>query len=137
MKYLCVNNKSVTLPVAKGYPNEIPPNGNMSLLFKTEITMASFDSPEFLSAPGHPLGGMRFAMEVGEVYDASEEKVNFYGIPMLLFPVYYGWRPKCCFIEFEPEVEEAEAVNESELGFSISPELKTFLEKISGMEYED
>lgn len=109
MKYLCVNNKSVVLPVAKGYPNELPPNGNMSLLFKTEIKMAAFDAPEYLS------NGQRFAMEVGEVYEASEEKINFYGIPMLLFPGYYAWRPKCCFIPYEPEIIEEEAEREDAL----------------------
>ena len=71
MKYLCVNNKSVVLPVAKGYPNEIPPNGNMQLFFLTEVQYIGFDSPEYLS------NGQRFAMEVGEVYEASEEKINF------------------------------------------------------------
>jgi len=91
MKAICIYTGQITLPVAPGYPKSLPENGNMSLLFLTECT--------YMGCPD---------MEVGEIYEVIDQKINWYGVHMLYFDGFYGWRPRACFADWDglEEIEE-------------------------------
>lgn len=99
MKVLCVNNDKMTLEVPPGYPNRMPENGNISLMFLKSVSY---------------YGAAK--MKVGEVYEVSKEKINFYGHRMYWFDEYSDhWRPAAAFIDWNPEelVDEKEEVEDN------------------------
>lgn len=110
MKVLCVNNEKITLEVTAGYPTKMPENGNLSLMFLKEVTY---------------YGALK--MKVGQVYEVSKEKINYYGHLMYWFDEFPDhWRPAAAFIDWNPEelVDEKEEAEANEFYLELGNFLK-------------